>query len=57
MLKRGLRKHMSCFMSLIYPDHAEGLICTGCPQFSLYKAAMKLSKFNFSGYFYWLSNV
>lgn len=46
MLARGLRKDMSCFMSLIHPDHAEGLICTGCTQFSLYEAARELSRCN-----------
>lgn len=32
------------FLSFIYPEHAQGLICTGCPQFSLYDKAVELSK-------------
>lgn len=46
MLKRGLGRQMSWVLSLIYPEHAEGLICTGWPQFSLYDKAVELSKHN-----------
>lgn len=44
MLKRGLGRQMSPSLSLLYPEHAEGLICTGYPQFSLYDKALELSK-------------
>lgn len=46
MLKRGLENQMSWFLSLIYPEHTEGLICKGCPQFSLFDKASELSKHN-----------